>query len=280
MAHSADLSGQTSDAARQSALQRVVFVLIEPTHPGNVGACARALRVMGCTELRIVSARPLEYWRDSPQARAMASRAERLLERIRVFEQLDAALADLTLAIAASAAPRQYGAGPIGPRAAADAALAELGESAHRVGFVFGTERTGLSIEQVQRCQLTCRIDAAADYDSLNLSQAVQIVAFCLRERFIGRFGEAEKPPAVMSSTDAAGEPGAAPLYRGFASDAQIEGFYRHLQQALEQSGFLDPAQPRNLMPRLRRLFSRTRLEIEEVDILRGICKALIRLSR
>lgn len=236
-------------------LARVCVVLVEPSHPGNVGAAARAMRVMGLRALTLVAPRIADALRD-PQASAFASGANDVLERARVVGSLDEAIAGATLAVAVSADAREFGPLPLTPEELAPKVLEELAAHPdHRVALVFGNERTGLSIDQAARCELLCSIPGDPDYHSLNLAQAVQVLAYVLRRAADGQ------TPAP-----------AAPTGARHASHVAIEGLFVHLERALLAIGFLDPAHPKKLMPRLRRLFARTRLEVEEVDLLRGVC--------
>ena len=242
------------------ALERVAFVLVEPCHPGNVGAAARAMRVMGLRDMVLV-APDVPGVATDPQAIAFASGATDVLAGARVVATLEDAISDASLVIGVSADPREFGPLPLDPENAAQRAMVELAADAeHRVALVFGTERIGLSVEQVQRCQLLCSIPGDPLFHSLNLAQAVQILAYVLRR--------------CADAADAA-SPERTPAVPGprFASQVAIEGLFEHLERALVVIGFLDPAHPKKLMPRLRRLFSRARLEAEEVDLLRGVCK-------
>lgn len=250
----------TLHAPAPAWLSRVYFVLVGTSHPGNVGAAARAMRVMGLRELVLVAPRSERVARH-PEAIARASGALDVLANARVVESLAQALVPCSLAVAVSADTREFGPAPQPPEEIAALAFTEASADASaRIAFVFGTERNGLSIEEVGRCQRVCSIPGGTDYASLNLAQAVQIVAYCLRahERLNG-----SPPPA-------------APAAR-FAAHEQIEALHAHLERALVRIGFLDPRHPKKLMPRLRRLFSRTRLEVEEVELLRGVCTQIER---
>jgi len=236
-------------------LTRVRFVLVGTSHPGNVGAAARAMRVMGLRELVLVTPRSERIARH-PEAVARASGALDVLEYAQVVESLAQALAPCSLAGAVSADTREFGPVPQPPEEVAALAFDEANADASaRVAFVFGAERNGLSIESVGLCQRVCSIPGGTDYASLNLAQAVQIVAYCLRAH------ERLHAPAPTPASDAR-----------FAVHEQIEALHAHLERALVRIGFLDPRHPKKLMPRLRRLFSRTRLEVEEVELLRGVC--------
>jgi tRNA/rRNA methyltransferase len=246
-------------------LDRIAIVLVRTSHPGNVGAAARAMRVMGLSQLRLVAPRFADVLgRD--EAVAFASGATDVLAAARVYPTLEAAIADASLAVAVSAEAREF-AGPVAdPYDCAAAALAELEtHPAHRVAFVFGSERVGLSIGQAQRCQMLTSIPTDASYSSLNLAQAVQVIAYCLRRAALEA---AAAPPA----SDGAGS--------RLADQEAIAGLFDHLERALVAVEYLDPRHPKKLMPRLRRLFSRARLEEEEIDLLRGICKKMERSGR
>jgi tRNA/rRNA methyltransferase len=260
--------------------ERVRFVLVRPSHPGNVGAAARAMRVMGLGRLVVVEPR-FPGVLAHPEAVAFASGAVDLLGQAREVATLEEAIEDVSLAIAVSAQGREFGPQPLAPELIVEQAHAELASAAaHRVAFVFGTERTGLSIEEVSRCQALLAIPTAPGYGSLNLAQAVQVLGFALAQRARAEQGRLEMGQWVGAvaaqdgCTDGARdrllrpEPGA-PRY---ATQQHVAALFEHLEQALIDIEFVDPRHPKKLMPRLRRLLSRTRLEIEEVDLLRGIC--------
>lgn len=242
-------------------LARVVFVLVGTSHPGNVGAAARAMRTMGLGALRLVSPR-FEDIAERPDARAFASGATDVLDAATRHATLADAIGDVALAIAVSAEPREFGPVPATPEACAADAMAVLGaDPDHRVAFVFGAERTGLSIDSVQACGRLVSIPGSPDYASLNLAQAVQVLAYCVRR----------------AAQDAQAQPEeTGPL----ADQRALQGLFEHAERCLQAIGFLDPAHPKKLMPRLRRLALRARLRAEEVDLLRGICKAMERSGR
>jgi tRNA/rRNA methyltransferase len=231
-------------------LANVRMVLVATSHPGNIGAAARAMKTMGLTDLRLVTPRHFP----DPQAEAMASGAADILARARVCATLDEALAGAVLAAGASARGRELRAETLDAR---QAALRVVAEAAHHpVALVLGAEQAGLTSEELGRCQLLVRIPANPDYPSLNLAAAVQVLAYELRMAALGA------PPPTAPEF---------PL----ATLDDMERFYEHLEQTLLRTGFLDPYNPKRLMPRLRRLFSRARLEREEVNILRGILGSL-----
>ena len=254
----------------------VDFVLVEPSHPGNIGAAARALRTMGFARLTVVAPRLPGAVRD-PRARALASGAFSVLDAARTVDSLPAALEGARLTIAVSAAGREFAASPASPRTIAPMVLHQVRSHAAYTGpapvaLVFGTERTGLSIAQAQLCQLMCAIPADPDYSSLNLAQAVQVLAYELRQAWL------QEPPDALETVDAGASPASQEAADPLATNAQLEGLYAHLQSSLEGIGFLDPAAPKRLMPRLRRLLNRAAPTTKEVDILRGICTRMDRL--
>ena len=230
-----------------ASFARVRVVLVRTTHPGNIGGAARAMKTMGLARLVLVAPRHFP----DPQAKAMATGADDLLARAQVCATLDEALAGTTLAIALTARRRELSPHAVDARAAAELAVAEAAEGGE-VALVFGTEMSGLANDEVLRCDRVAHIATSPDYSSLNLAAAVQVMAYEARVAALG-------PAAVPNDRFEA------------ASFEEIEGFYAHLERNLVGSGFLDPASPRRLMERLRRLFGRGRLEKEEVNILRGI---------
>jgi tRNA/rRNA methyltransferase len=230
-----------------ASFARLRVVLVRTTHPGNIGGAARAMKTMGLARLALVAPRRFP----DPQAEAMATGADDLLARAQVSATLDEALAGTTLAIALTARRRELSPHAIDARAAAALAVAEAAGGGE-VAFVFGTEMSGLANDEVLKCQRVAHITTSPAYSSLNLAAAVQVMAY-------------EARVAALGSAVAAND-----RFEG-ASFEDIEGFYAHLERNLVASGFLDPANPRRLMERLRRLFGRGRLEKEEVNILRGI---------
>lgn len=229
------------------ALSRLRVVLIETSHPGNIGAAARAMKVMGLSRLYLV--RPHQF--PCAEATARASGADDLLTRAVVCDSLDEALVDCSLVMGASARLRSL------PWPLSDARSAALRAAAgavagQEVALVFGREHSGLSNEELQRCHYLLHIPANPDFSSLNLAAAVQVVSYELRMALLG--GE----PLAADEGD-------------YASADELESFYAHLEQTLIAVGFLDPDNPRQVMRRLRRLYNRARTERVELNILRGI---------
>lgn len=233
-------------SATDNLFERCRFVLSHTTHPGNIGASARAIKTMGFSRLTLVQ--PKHF--PDPQASAMASGAEDVLAEADVHANLSDALRGATLVAGVTARRRDLSHRVLEPRAAAEL-LAQESQPA----LLFGTEMSGLSNSELDHCQLLITIPANPAYSSLNLAAAVQILAYELR---------------LAASVVAPGNDN----QLSYAPYEEIERFYAHLETVLVQSGFLDPDNPKRLMSRLRRLFSRTRLEVEEVNILRGILSA------
>jgi TrmH family RNA methyltransferase len=227
------------------------MVLVGTTHPGNIGASARAMKTMGLT--RLVLVQPQRY--PCAEATAMASGADDLLHRAPVVDNLDRALADCVLVVGASARPRGLTFPELDPRAAARLLIEAAAQAP--VALVFGRESSGLSNDELDRCQYMVRIPANPGYSSLNLAAAVQVLAYELRLALLDQ----EPGQSVEAS-----EP---------APYQELERFYEHLQEVLLATGFLDPANPRHLMRRLRRLFNRARPDRNEINILRGILSSV-----
>ncbi|MDB5797435.1 MAG: putative methyltransferase [Paucimonas sp.] len=240
-------------------------MLVETSHPGNIGAAARAIKTMGFDDLVLVRPRFADALARE-EAIAFASGALDVLEKARVVDTLEQALEGIQYAAALSARLREYSPPVHTPRQFAESVA---GQDGLRAALVLGSERYGLSNESVLQCQALVNIPANPDYSSLNLAQAVQLLAYECRMAEAGGAGGAgsEGAPAGAGRIGFLGDP---------ASAGQIEGMYAHLEQALVQLGYLDPTNPKKLMPRLRRLFTRTSLETEEVNILRGIAGHII----
>jgi len=233
------------------------FVLVGTSHAGNVGAAARAIKVMGFSELVLVAPR----WADVLQreeAIAMASGATDVLAGARVVATLSEALAGVTWVGATAMTPRDFGPPTFAPREA----FAGLVDSGHRVAFVFGSERFGLSNDDLYTCHACLSIPTDPRYGSLNLAQAVQLIAYDWRQTLGGFPVEARADAGVLADAVA------------------VRGLVAHWQQALTAIGFLDPAAPRKLVSRLHRLANRAALTVEEVQILRGIARAMEERSR
>lgn len=229
-------------------LSRVAVVLSRTSHPGNIGAAARAMKTMGLADLVLVAPRRFPH----EEATAMAAGAADVLERARVVPDLESALADRSLAVGFSARRRDLSHAPREWRELAPDVLAVPG----RLALVFGNETSGLANDELLRCQRFATFATNPAYGSLNLAAAVQLAAYEVAMA-IRAF-----EPAVATG-------------RSPATVADLEGLHAHLNESLVACGFLDPAKPGRLDERMRRLASRLTLEREEVDLLRGMLRAL-----
>lgn len=245
------------------------FVLVEPSHPGNVGAAARALKTMGFSRLVLVAPR-VPHVQSDPEAIAMASGADDVLAGAHVVPTLADALSGVQWSVALTARLREYGPPQFAPRAAA--AQAHQHALHGEIALVFGNERTGLSNDDVERCSVLAHIPANPAYSSLNLAQAVQVLAYELRTAYLGAGGGGGEAAGV----GVAGAEGQGAEAAALAPSDDIERMYVHLENALVALGFLDPDNPKKLMSRLRRLFARSGLEREEVNIVRGMAKHIL----
>jgi tRNA/rRNA methyltransferase len=229
-------------------VRQIRIVLCRPSHPGNIGAAARAMKTMGLTDLRLVA--PQRF--PAPEAQWMATHAVDVLQSSRVHERLEDAIQDCEAAFGLSARSREWSPQVLDARAAAARAV----ELSGNVAFVFGSETAGLTNEEAFACQYLVHIPANPQFSSLNLAQAVQVVAY---ELFM------------------TGNPEVSARAQKLATVEDMEGMYAHLEQAAVASGFHVPASGSRLPERLRRLFSRVpALEREEVNIVRGLLKALL----
>ena len=248
------------------------FILINTSHAGNVGATARAMKTMGFDDLVLVAPRWANVLRREETIQR-ASGALDVLNNARIVETLDEALDGMAHLCATAMTPRDFGP----PRRAPRAHFAELlgtsgvlskdelvapvdtAENPDSVAFLFGSERFGMQNEDVYRCHVALSIPTDPKFGSLNLGAAVQLIAYDWREA-LGGFGiqAASEVPRL-------------------ADAAAVSGMLKHWEEALIDIGFLDPASPKKLMPRLNQLFNRAQLSPEEIHILRGVAKAMMR---
>lgn len=232
------------------------IVLVGTTHPGNIGAAARAMKNMGQSDLVLVNPRHFPH----EEAAARASGASDILDNATVVSTLAEALTDCVYVAGASARSRTINWPSMGPRDCAERMISEREHG--MVAAVFGPEKSGLNNDDLDLCHTLLTIPTDPGFSSLNLAMAVQVLTYELRVASMldeGPVFETEAPPA---STD------------------EMEHFYAHLESVLNDIGFLDPDNPRHLMRRLRRLFIRTRPDKNEVNILRGILTAVDRKGR
>jgi tRNA/rRNA methyltransferase len=246
-----------------SLFKRLRFILVETSRAGNIGAVARAMKTMGFSDLVLVNPRFADALSD-PEAVAFASGAQDILAGARIVGSIAEALEGCNYAAAVSARLREFSPPVTAPRAIA--AQLAAGTELH-AAVIFGNERFGLPNEIVEQCNVLINIPANPEYSSLNLSQAAQVIAYECRVAALAAMGSEQAASPVGFHGDA-------------ASLAQVDGMYAHLQEALVAIDFLDADQPKKLMPRLKRLFSRTGLETEEVNILRGIARHILVMAK
>jgi TrmH family RNA methyltransferase len=229
----------------------ISFVLVDPNHPGNIGATARAMKNMGLTDLRLVRPKFFPHL----DATARASGAEDVLENARVYEELEEAIADCGLVIGTSARSRHLQWEIVEPRACAERVRDAAQKS--RVAVLFGSERMGLTNVELARCNLLVTIPTGPDYSSLNLAMAAQVIAYEIH--LATRLGPPEESEREV------------PL----ATGEEMTRFYAHLEEVMEQIEFRDRNGGGHLMARVRRLFNRAQLDQNEMNILRGILTAV-----
>ncbi|WP_053980035.1 tRNA (cytosine(32)/uridine(32)-2'-O)-methyltransferase TrmJ [Marinagarivorans algicola] len=235
---------------------RIRMVLVNTSHPGNIGAAARAIKNMGLSRLVLVA--PKDFPADQAQWRAAG--ALDVLENAIVVDTLDEAIADCQLVVGTSARGRRIPWPLVSPRECGDKVYAEAKHAEHEVAIVFGREDRGLTNEELHKCQYHVHIPANPAYSSLNIAAALQVIVYEIRMSALAfeagqpiTFEEWDMPPA---------------------SQKEIEHYFEHLQTLLEQQGFLEEGNPRQTLTRLRRLYGRVRPDQMELNILRGMLTA------
>jgi len=236
------------------------FILINTSHAGNVGGTARAMKVMGFTDLVLVAPRWANVL-NREETIQRSSGALDILKNARVVETVEEALDGMTHLCATAMTPRDFGPPTVTPRAHFAALTSPAANESYQrpesVAFLFGSERFGMQNEDVYRCHACLSIPTDPKFGSLNLAAAVQLIAYDWREALGGFAVQSATPPARQ------------------ADAAEVAGMLKHWEQALAEIGFLDPQAPKKLMPRLNQLFNRAQLSSEEIHILRGVAKAM-----
>ena len=233
-------------------LASIRVILSNTSHPGNIGAAARAMKTMGLTQLVLVN--PKRF--PDADATARASGADDVLANARLESGIDAAIAGCRLVIGASARSRSIPCPVIDPGECARKIYTESRQG--DVAVLFGCEQSGLSNAEIDRCHFLVQIPTNPDYGSLNLAAAVQIICYEIQVAHHGGAGYSREAECDVVSAD------------------EMERFYAHLENVLVELDFLDPQNPRHLMRRLRRLFNRARPDGNEMNILRGILSAAL----
>jgi tRNA (cytidine32/uridine32-2'-O)-methyltransferase len=247
------------DLNNENLFPDLKIVLIETSHPGNIGAAARAMKNMGATNLTLVN--PLDFPNEKAIYRSVS--AQDVVENATVVATVEEAIADCELVIGTSARDRRIPWPLIDPKTCGQKVIAEHA-AGRKVAILFGRESRGLTNEELQKCHFHVNIPTGKAYSSLNLAMAVQVICYeVLQSSF------KESSPAVDEDWDVA-----------FANGADMEHFYKHLEETLIEIKFHDPENPRQLLTRLRRLFNRIRPDQMEMNILRGILTAINNLKK
>jgi tRNA/rRNA methyltransferase len=242
--------------SKQAQLLR--WVLVETSHPGNVGSAARALKTMGFHDLWLINPK-MPNMAQEPEAIALASGASDILSNSQESDSLESAVQGCSLVLGLSSRDREFGP-PALDWTEARTLIRQTLQSEQRVALMFGPERTGLDNQHLALCTHRVWLDANPEYPSLNLAQALMVCAFTLRE-------------ALNSNSE---DPLLSPNQIDYADPAAISAMLDHWRSGLEAIGYLDPANPKKLMARLQALFARSRLQKEEIDLLRGIAKQML----
>lgn len=233
-------------------LDKISVVLVGTSHPGNIGSAARAMKVMGLTNLVLVD----PACEVDGKTYALAAGASDVVENARIVSTLDEAIADCGLVIGSSARSRTLEWPQLDPRECGTKSIAEAGN--HQVAILFGRERTGLTNEELQRCHCHVYIPANPEYSSLNLAMAVQTVSYEVRMAYL----EQQKQRHTTTVED-------------YPRVDELEMFYQHLEKVTRQTRFINKNHPGMVMAKLRRLFTRARPEQQELNILRGILSSV-----
>ena len=238
-------------------LDNIRVVLVNTTHPGNIGGVARAMKNMGLSSLTLVEPKAFP----SPDADARASGATDLLEGAAIVSTLEEAVADAHLVVGTSARGRHIPWPIMDPHEMAGViAKAQSGSASSHVALVFGREDRGLTNEELQLCHIHVHIPSVESFSSLNIAAAVQVLAYECRMAYLANQTAVQQAPQWGTEWDA-----------DLAEHKELELFYEHLERVLIDVEFLDPEKPRQLMPRLRRLFQRALLDKIEINVLRGM---------
>jgi tRNA/rRNA methyltransferase len=237
------------------------WVLVETSHPGNVGSAARALKTMGFSDLRLINPKIKDVAANA-DAIALASGAADILEHSSETSSLSSVVENCSLVLGLTSRDREFGP-PALDWVAARALIADTTSGGGKVALLFGPERTGLDNDHLALCTHRVWLDADPDYPSLNLAQAIMVCAYTLRETLSRHLGRRNALPSREKMAD-------------FADPAAIAAMLEHWREGLEAIGYLDPANPKKLMPRIQALFARSRLHKEEIDLLRGIAKQML----
>jgi len=275
-----------TDASGDRFFSAIKIVLVRTSHPGNIGAVARAMKNMGFNRLCLVN--PTDCTNgdaacdpsNSAEASSRAAGAEDILKSAPVYDSIDDAIADCHIVVGASARNRKMVWPLINPRECASLVLdkvlkTDTGEQ-QNIALIFGNEASGLSNDELQRCHYHVNIPSVESFPSLNLAMAVQLISYEIRMAWL--LDKSLDAPhqliaPILSPEDDGWDEQIAPV-------GELESFFKHLEKTLIAIDFHDPSNPRQLMTRLRRLFQRTHLDKMEVSILRGVLSAVEKYSK
>ena len=247
-------------------LQNIRVVLVNTSHPGNIGGAARAMKNMGLSRLVLVEPRDFP----SAEAVARAAGAVDILDGARIVSTLEDALDGCSLVLGTSARDRHIPWPLLDPRECATACMEQIDQGCE-VALVFGREDSGLTNDELQRCHFHVHIPSAPEFSSLNLATAVQVLTYEVRMAWLAAQGQ----PTKMAKLETHAEQSSLPV-----TADELERFYTHLESTLVQIGFHDPDNPRHLMSRLRRLYGRSNISKLEMNILRGILTETQKVAR
>lgn len=232
------------------SLTNIKIVLIETSHTGNMGSAARAMKTMGLTQLCLVN----PIIKPDSQSISLAAGASDIIKNAQIVNSMEEAIAECEMVIGTSARSRHLQWPHLESYQCGEKIVAEL-QQGHKVALVFGRERVGLTNEELQKCHYHVSIPANPEYSSLNLAMSVQVLCYEIRRTIIQLN---QQPQQINEAND-------------YPKDRDLERFYQHLQQTLINTGFINVNHPGQIMGRLRRLFTRARIEQQELNILRGI---------
>ena len=244
-------------------LNKIRIVLVETSHPGNIGSAARAMKTMGLTDLCLVNPKTFP----SEEAIKLASNAGDVLDSATVVSTLEEAILDCQFILGTSSRKRYLQWPLIDSRIGAEE-VAQAAKSDQQIAIIFGNERTGLTNEQLQVCHKHVTIPTISEYASLNLAQAVQVMAYECHMAMLSVSDELSNSLNQNNIDNKDKDP--------LATEAQMQGFYQHLEEALTHINFVNPHEKTPPMRRLKRLFQRAQCLDSEVNILRGVCKKIL----
>lgn len=237
------------------------FVLVEPTHPGNIGAVARAMKTMGLENLVLVNPEKFPHI----EATKRAAGAESVLEQAEVVSSLSSAISDCDMVLGTSVRDREVAWSTITPRVAAAKVVTHHSTQQGNIALLFGRERSGLTNQELDLCQYQIRVPANEEYSSLNLGSAVQILAYEIRMSVL----ESQQLEMIEDEHQHQNK------RKALARSEDLQGYYLHLEETLEQIGFIKNKPPTKLMRKIVRLYNRAQINVEEMQILRGILTAM-----